>query len=425
MALLAAGLRILDSVMNGSGILLAVTLLAYLIGSIPFGYLVARSRGVDILRQGSGNIGATNVGRVLGKRCGILVFLLDFAKGAVPVAVAAWVGDRVDSGVPTGSLAVAAGLAAFLGHLFPIYLGFRGGKGVATGAGVVAVLLPVPAAGAILTWLAVLCLTRYVSLASLAAVSILCALRVALTAESFAPDQRILTVFCFAAAALVFVRHRGNIHRLLQGTENRLQDRTTMLISKTLHVLPLGLWFGSSVFFSLVATPAIFHTFAALAEQPPDARPSWLPSTFAKENATQLAGLAVGPIFPWYFLLQGVCGFLTVVTALTFLRAEPRAAIHKLRFGLVAAALVTVVVGWPIAHQVSIFRAARYDADPLLAQAAREQFATWHLYSLGLNLITLALVTVAMALAARLPPTLGSVEKDPGVRRTDLKSVPQ
>jgi acyl-phosphate glycerol 3-phosphate acyltransferase len=404
--------------MNASGIVWAVTLLgAYLIGSIPFGYLVARSRGVDILRHGSGNIGATNVGRVLGKRCGILVFLLDFAKGALPVAAAAWIGESLDSTLPAGSLAVAAGLAAFLGHLFPIYLRFRGGKGVATGAGVVAMLLPIPAAGAFLSWVAVLCLTRYVSLASLAAVSILCGLRLTLTAEPFAPAQRMLTGFCFAAAALVFVRHRGNIDRLLHGTENRLQDRATMLISKTLHVLALGLWFGSSVFFSLVATPLIFRTFAALADQPPDARPPWLPSTLTKENATQLAGLAVGPIFPAYFLLEGICGFLTVVTALAFLRAESQAAIHKLRFTLLAAALATVVLGWPIVHQVSIFRAARYDADPAVAEAAREQFTTWHLYSLGLNLLTLALVTVAMTLAARLPPTASPMEKDPGAPR--------
>ena len=399
-------------------------LAAYFIGSIPFGYLIARSRGVDILRQGSGNIGATNVGRVLGKRLGILVFLLDFAKGALPVAVAAWIGRSAYPDLPSGSLGVAAGLGAFLGHLFPIYLRFHGGKGVATGAGVVAVLLPVPAAGAFLTWAAVLCLTRYVSLASLAAVSVLCAIQLTLAAEPLAPDQRILTVFCFVAAALVFVRHRGNINRLLHGTENRLQDSATMFVSKTLHVLALGLWFGSSVFFSLVAAPVIFHTFAALAEEPTNARPAWLPSTLTKENATQLAGLAVGPIFPWYFLLEGICGVLTVITALALLRAEPRASVHKLRFYLSAAALATVVVGWPIAHQVSIFREARYHADPLLAEAAREHFASWHLYSLGLNFITLALVTVVMALAAYLPVAVSPVEKELGVRRTDFQSVP-
>src|SRR5438445_8079815 len=188
--------------------LFVVAAVAYLIGAVPFGYLVARSRGVDIFQEGSGNIGATNVGRVLGKRFGILVFFLDFAKGALPVAVAGWMAGGAEANLPQNSLEVTAGLAAFLGHLFPIYLRFRGGKGVATGAGVVAVLLPVPAITALLTWVAVLCLTRYVSLASLPAVSVLCAVRCALVAEPFAPDQRTLTLFCFIAAGLVFVRHR-------------------------------------------------------------------------------------------------------------------------------------------------------------------------------------------------------------------------
>src|SRR5207237_10375551 len=111
--------------MGAAGLVITLTFLAaYFIGAIPFGYLIARSRGVDILRQGSGNIGATNVGRILGRRCGILVFLLDFAKGALPVVAASWIGETLDSGLPRSSLAVAAGLAAFLGHLFPIYLGF-------------------------------------------------------------------------------------------------------------------------------------------------------------------------------------------------------------------------------------------------------------------------------------------------------------
>ena len=185
-----------------------------------------------------------------------------------------------------------------------------------------------------------------------------------------------------------------------------------LVLSKTVHVLALGLWFGSSVFFSLVATPVIFHTFAALAEQPQEARPAWLPSALTRENGTQLAGLAIGPIFPWYFLLEGVCGVLTVVTALAWLRAEPHSVVHKVRFYLLGVALATVVLGWPIAQQVSIFRAARYDPDPVLAEAARAQFATWHLYSLALNLFTLALVTVAMALVARMPTAVGAAEKE-------------
>ncbi len=133
-------------------------LAGYLIGAIPFGYLVARWRGVDILRQGSGNIGATNVGRVLGRTWGLLVFVLDFAKGAGPTLVGRFA-PQPDDWLPD-ALPVLVGVAAFLGHMFPVYLRFRGGKGVATGAGVVAVLLPVPLLGTLLVWVAVVLATR-------------------------------------------------------------------------------------------------------------------------------------------------------------------------------------------------------------------------------------------------------------------------
>src|SRR5438128_11070692 len=110
-------------------LLLALTAVAaYLVGAVPFGYLVARWRGVDIFKHGSGNIGATNVGRVLGKRLGLLVFALDFLKGAVPVAVARAL-TPADVDLPPHSLPVTAGIATLLGHLLPIYLRFRGGKG--------------------------------------------------------------------------------------------------------------------------------------------------------------------------------------------------------------------------------------------------------------------------------------------------------
>jgi acyl-phosphate glycerol 3-phosphate acyltransferase len=194
-----------------------------LIGAIPFGYLIARWQGVNIFEAGSGNIGATNVGRVLGKRFGILVFVLDFAKGAVPVAIASWIARNGATRLsPDGWLEIAAGLAAFLGHLFPVYLRFHGGKGVATGAGVVAVLLPGPGLGALAVWVVVLALTRYVSLASLAAVVALCGFRLAVQPRPFAEGNQASTLFCFVAAALVFLRHRGNIVRLLSGKENRL-----------------------------------------------------------------------------------------------------------------------------------------------------------------------------------------------------------
>src|SRR5581483_3927874 len=102
--------------------LVLASLLSYLAGALPFGYLIARWRGVDILKQGSGNIGATNVGRVLGRPFGILVFLLDFAKGAVPALLARGWSTTHDLELPPDSLPVAAAVAAFLGHLFPIYL---------------------------------------------------------------------------------------------------------------------------------------------------------------------------------------------------------------------------------------------------------------------------------------------------------------
>src|SRR5262249_52948315 len=132
--------------------LIVTILLSYLTGAIPFGYLIARWRGVDILKQGSGNIGATNVGRVLGRPFGVLAFLLEFAKGALPALLAKGWSATHEPDMPVGSLPVAAAVAAFLGHLYPVYLGFRGGKGVATAAGAVSVLLPATALAALLIW---------------------------------------------------------------------------------------------------------------------------------------------------------------------------------------------------------------------------------------------------------------------------------
>ena len=267
-------------------LILALTLLiAYLIGGVPFGWLVARWRGVDILRQGSGNIGATNVGRVLGRRFGALVFVLDFAKGALPVLAASLLTPLVGHDLPPDSLPVAAGVAAFLGHLFPIYLRFRGGKGVATGVGVVAVLLPLTALAVFAAWLVVLAASRYVSLASLAAVALLSALRLTLTPAPFAWDHAVVTAFCLFGTALVFLRHAGNVKRLLQGSENRLKDSPAMLLfSKTIHVLSLGLWFGTLCFFTVTGL-LLFQAFDDVSLKDKDARPLWfpLPEMFAKD----------------------------------------------------------------------------------------------------------------------------------------------
>jgi acyl-phosphate glycerol 3-phosphate acyltransferase len=208
--------------MTAVPLLCLVAVGAYLVGAIPFGYLVARAKGVDIFRQGSGNIGATNVGRVLGVRWGLLVFLFDFAKGAGPVLAAGLLPGPSDRDLPADTLRVLAGVCAFLGHLFPVYLGFRGGKGVATGAGVITVLVPWLTLLVLAAWGLTLAVTRYVSLASLAAAVLLFVLRLVLTPEPWSDDNRVVTLFCAFAAALVLIRHQGNIRRLLAGTEHRL-----------------------------------------------------------------------------------------------------------------------------------------------------------------------------------------------------------
>jgi glycerol-3-phosphate acyltransferase PlsY len=420
---------------------------AYLIGGIPFGYLLARARGVDILQQGSGNIGATNVSRVLGRRFGLLVFALDFAKGALPAAAALWIAGDVERswGLATAELVgVAAGLAAFLGHLFPVYLRFRGGKGVATGAGVVAVLLPGPALGALLVWLAVVCAARTISLASLSAALALCVFRLALVDDPLSLDNLPLTAFCFLAAALVVLRHRANLVRLWHGNENRLRDTPTMnTLTKTIHVLALGLWFGTVVFFTFVVGLVLFHAFELLGEQPVEQRPKWfpLPAAYArqdsvldgpKEQGTRAAGAAVGALFPWYFAIQGACGLLALGTALGLSRAHP-GRVHRVRSILLLLALLFVLAGWPLEQKVNALRGPRNEAVSAFltsrpeqadkartaALEAKAEFGLWHGLSLLLNFATLGLVTVAMALAARLPGTPEVIPHDqPGAPAT-------
>jgi acyl-phosphate glycerol 3-phosphate acyltransferase len=395
---------------------------AYLVGAIPFGYLVARARGVDIFAQGSGNIGATNVGRVLGVRYGVLVLLLDFAKGAGPVAAAlALRGALSGSFWQQGWLEVGAGLAAFLGHLYPVWLGFRGGKGVATGAGAVAVLLPGPTLAALFAWLIVVGASRYVSLASVAAAVVLCALH--LSMNGFEPTEP-RAAFALLAGGLVIVRHRGNMVRLWQGNENRLKENPAVeQLQRSLHVLALGLWFGATVFFTFVVALSLFDTFETLGQNA--ARPAWfpLPAEFGKsdhvvngpkEQGARVAGAAVGPIFPWYFLVQGACGLVALGTALAWSRLG-RA--HRLRAWLLFAALILVLIGWPVERQVTELRVPRNQAMDAYLQAApseapqaeaalvaaRGEFGRWHTYSLLLNLATIVALMGAMALAGNLP----------------------
>jgi acyl phosphate:glycerol-3-phosphate acyltransferase len=180
---------------------------AYLAGSLPFGYVAGRLGGVDVRSVGSGNTGATNVWRALGPRYGAPVLLLDALKGAVPTLIGA---HAFGPGT-----AVLAGGAAVVGHTLPVFLGFGGGKGVATAAGVVLALTPLVAIPIFLLFVAILWLTRYVSLASL--VAAVAYPLVCLAAGE--PWQVVL--FGAACAAIIVVRHRANIRRLLRGTENK------------------------------------------------------------------------------------------------------------------------------------------------------------------------------------------------------------
>ncbi len=185
-----------------------LVVLAYLAGSVPWGFLAARSAGVDIRTKGSGNTGATNVWRVLGRRYGIPVMVLDVAKGALPVLVGQ---HAFGSGV-----AIVAGAAAVLGHTFPVFLGFSGGKGVATTAGVVIAITPIVALGMIALMVALLWLFRYVSLASMC-----CAVAYPLACLATGQPWPVL-VFGTLAAAGIVARHRANIVRLRAGTEPKI-----------------------------------------------------------------------------------------------------------------------------------------------------------------------------------------------------------
>jgi acyl phosphate:glycerol-3-phosphate acyltransferase len=185
---------------------------SYLLGSIPFSYLVARWRGVDVRKVGSGNVGATNVMRSVGKGAGLLAFALDAAKGAV----AALVAQRSGLGV---TMAALAAMAAIVGHMYPVWLRFQGGKGVATGAGAFLPLAPLATAGALAVFAATLAITRYVSLGSMVASAALAVL----AALTGAPPP--VWIAASLMAALIVWKHRANIRRLAGGTESRLGRR--------------------------------------------------------------------------------------------------------------------------------------------------------------------------------------------------------
>jgi hypothetical protein len=211
-----------------------------------------------------------------------------------------------------------------------------------------------------------------------------------------------------------------------------------LLLTKIVHVLSLGLWFGTVVFFSLVVGLQLFRTFETISAQPAAERPLWLPvpaeyekeppgprfpDPLRKEQGSRAAGAAVSSLFDWYFALQMVCAVLALASALTWWSAGT---VHTLRIGVLLLALTTVAGGWLLERVVSGLRDQRSETtdrvlrspapDPAsieAAEQARAEFGRWHTYSLMVNFATLLLVTVAMAMAAQLPASAPSPQRAP------------
>ena len=185
-------------------------LTAFFLGSLPFGPWLALLHGVDLRKQGSGNTGATNVGRVLGRKWGFFVFVLDLGKGWIAVALARSIGNLPET------WSVTVGVFAVLGHVFSPWLGFRGGKGVATSAGILIGLAPWVAVGVALIWLLTFQMSRTVSVASLCAATAFPMFVFWLT-----PEKRVFQWISIGMTVLVWFRHRDNLKRLFQGKEKR------------------------------------------------------------------------------------------------------------------------------------------------------------------------------------------------------------
>jgi len=206
---------------------LASAVVAYFLGSIPWGYLAGKLKGVDLHKEGSGSTGATNALRVLGKPWGYTVFALDALKGSLAVIAAFQISERIFAATPaeTISAGVVAAIFAVIGHSYPVWLKFQGGKGIATSAGIMLALFPPPVfASGLFVWLVLFYSTRFVSVASLGAA-------VALPSASavmwwLGDCDAIRTSIAAAMCVLAVWRHKSNISRLMAGTEKRFEKKT-------------------------------------------------------------------------------------------------------------------------------------------------------------------------------------------------------
>jgi glycerol-3-phosphate acyltransferase PlsY len=206
-------------------IFVTIAFVSYLLGSIPAGYLAGRIAGIDIRDVGSGNIGATNVTRVLGRRYGYPVFIVDFLKGVLAVGISIFFMKHAQlRSTSPELLGIVAAVFCVIGHTFPVWLGFKGGKGVATSAGVLFGLMPLAALIGAVVWIFMFETTRYVSVASIAAAL---ALPVAALVMTYTRQTNGWMPFylCLCLAAVVIFRHRSNFSRLMRGTEPRFKRK--------------------------------------------------------------------------------------------------------------------------------------------------------------------------------------------------------
>jgi glycerol-3-phosphate acyltransferase PlsY len=210
---------------------------AYLVGSLPFGFWVAKMRGIDIRQHGSGNIGATNIFRVMGAPTGIIVFLLDILKGFTPVAagkviIESRLADPASNYQLVSATCVLLALAAIIGHNYTFWLGFKGGKGIATSAGVMLAFIPGVFAGALALWIIVFYFSGYVALASMAAALAIPLQTVALGLIHDTPVSIPEIFFGVFASIMAIWRHRSNISRLMAGKEDRFKRKKKKTMAK-------------------------------------------------------------------------------------------------------------------------------------------------------------------------------------------------
>jgi len=207
--------------------MLVIFLVSYLFGAIPWGFIIGKAKGIDIREHGSKNIGSTNVTRTLGKKWGMLCFLLDFIKGFLPSFIAIFILPKY-LGLSSNYIDICVILAvvgSFIGHIFPIYLKFKGGKGVATGAGALLALTPLAVVIGLACWGIIFKVSRYVSVASILAAVIVAVMTSILSISNVYPVSTTLQIFVAIIGVIVIIKHKSNIVRLLNGTENRFEKK--------------------------------------------------------------------------------------------------------------------------------------------------------------------------------------------------------